>query len=277
MNFHSDSYVIKSIESLFFNDFPDNASLYIDIVDNSRSFDPESIPKNNKKSNIFIRHIKPVFNLGFYNSAHQVVSSSLVADFTVVANPDIEYASDFVRNLISNPLLDNPIVIGPSIYSGGADQNPQILKRPSKTYHEFMKIIYAFNMFYAVYDLLSKIKSWMVGFCSNNCPKALNLKSQTNALLNTDVATPIYAPHGSCVIVNKCALQHGIDFKHFSFLFGETIMLAEKCLNFGVPIYHISRLRVFHSRHASTGSVIRDSRIVRHQFYACSHILKLYY
>jgi GT2 family glycosyltransferase len=68
--------------------------------------------------------------------------------------------------------------------------------------------------------------------------------------------SPIYAPHGSCLIFSRKYFEAGGLIDDGFFLYAEEFCVAEMCLHLGLPVIHEPELRVWHNENQTTGRML---------------------
>jgi GT2 family glycosyltransferase len=93
---------------------------------------------------------------------------------------------------------------------------------------------------------------------------------------NRDIQEKIYAPHGSCIILNKNYFKRGGTLDHISFLFGEEIFVGETAKRLGLNVLYVSEIQVRHYEHSSIGNFI-SRKINKFYRQSIKDILASYY
>jgi len=201
-------------------------------------------------NNIYnVKVVCPKSNIGLYNGFNYIIKSLSKINYNwfLASNPDIEYNYDFFNQLKKNK--NKHQVIAPSIISNltGHNQNPQILKRPTKMKMKIYSLIW--NNYYL--GVLYIYISFLVR----------KLKTKVG---DTNISNKIYCPHGSLVIYSKFYLDNNNGLEHPTVLFGETIEIAEKCRINKIDIIFRPTLKVFHAEHVTTG-LLRPKNVMKLQ------------
>ena len=111
---------------------------------------------------------------------------------------------------------------------------------------KLLSILWSNTILANVYQVLSLMKRLLSGIKSINS-------------VNTD----IYCPHGSLVIYSRKYCRN-FGLEHPTFLFGETIQIAEVARLNNIRIYYDSSLEVRHIEHSTT-SFWRSGDVLQYQ------------
>lgn len=164
-------------------------------------------------------------------------------DYVILSNVDLVVSENFFEELELISKDHNVGVIAPAIISidTGADSNPKILRRPSKTRIQLMIII---TYFYPLFFLYMKFRNCTYLF-------AKKFISKESCPTNKNGIT-MYAPHGAIVIFSNTYFTSGGSINYPMFLFGEEGFIGEECKKNNLLIKHCTQLKVWDKMHGST-------------------------
>ncbi len=245
------------------------------LVDNSDTKLDLSFKENIKSLKIDVTYLKSEINLGYFGGADYGLSVFLqnnsLPNWVIVSNVDIAFNQiDFFEKLLNINLPETVAVIAPSIISNKwkTDANPKILNRYSKQKMNFYLFVCGNVYFQNVYSALSFLKKKL---------KYLSQKYFKKSLIKKEIINKkIYAPHGSCIIFNKKYFKLGGNLKHFSFLFGEEIFVAETLIKLHLEALYEPKLTVTDYEHASTG-FFYSNKIASYMKQSTHDIINHYY
>ena len=254
-----------------------NASQRVDIVivDNSERHSVSQVLKNLEKQSPRVKVAVPEKNLGFYNGAawalREYCAANDLPEWVIVSNTDLFFEDkDFFVKLFSLYKGISVGIVAPTIISTltGVDQNPQISVRPSARKMWFYTFIYRFYILGQAY--------WFLSMFKNMFKSRMVLSKGGRFKRECSVVSEIYAPHGSFVILNRNFFDKNGTLQHGSFLFGETITLAEHAIRLGVKVLYDPRLKVFHKEHASFG-LLRSRQSIKFQWEGSKFTFETYF
>lgn len=204
-------------------------------------------------------------NLGYFGGMQYGLEKYLLwrehyPEWIIISNTDIEIISKDLLVNIQKLDDENTGIIAPMIISGFSNnnQNPFMLKRPSKKYLQTRKIIFSNKYIYYFFIFLSKVKA--------------KFRSEVIDTKNIE----IYAPHGSFIIINKRYFERGGDLRFNSFLFGEEIFLGEITRNLNLKVKYNSTIKIKHNEHATT-SLIKYNKKREYLYKSICSLLELLY
>lgn len=231
---------LRSIEACGFN------SLKVILVDNSDG-GSERLKEEIAAINVDTTYLKSPENLGYFGGAdyglQYYLKDNKIPAWVLVSNVDIVFdQAAFFQRLTETEWPEDTGVVAPAIISRRwrTDTNPKILSRYSGRQMEFYKLVCTNVITQNAYMTASYIKK-------------LLQKRRTSASVNTAGRKVIYAPHGSCILFNRRYFGKGGNLKHFSFLFGEEIFVAETARSLDLKTVYEPALKVSDFEHASTG------------------------
>ena len=224
------------------------------LVDNSEN-QPDSLFFEKIQGIDFITYIKSETNLGYFHGAdfglkYLLERNPVYPPWVIVCNVDIIFETPFLpEKLALYENIPDLGVIAPAILSGqwGADLNPFLISAiPLKKLH-FYRVIYSNVLLQNGYVLLHYLKRIV--------KMSFHLKTG-HKKTNLDIPEKIYAPHGSCIILNRRYFERGGTLDHISFLFGEEIFVGETAKQLGLNVQYVSEIQVRHYEHSSIGHFI---------------------
>jgi len=237
------------------------------IVDNSSELAKNEFIEQFNKPDSDIQYISAPQNLGYFGGAQfgysHFISTNPVPNKVIVCNVDVVLEqSFFFQKLIELKLDDNIGIVAPSIISKRykTDANPKIEERYSLKKMKFYRLINSNMFFINFYQFLSY------------CKKIIKLKPAKKIV----TAKYIYAPHGAFIIFTKEYFVRGGSFKHFSFLFGEEIFVAETASKLNLKVLYNPELIISDFEHASTG-IFYKPIICRYMKISTLDIINHYY
>ena len=258
---------LKSIEQQKFKD------LEIVLVDNSDHAFEDNFEIQLKNYSLTIHYFKSEKNLGYFGGAAYGLKKYLKTinypEWVIVCNVDIVYdQEEFFKKLTGKNYDSRTGVIAPSIISRKwkTDTNPKIVKRYTREQMNFYLAVVTNRFTQNAYMTLSYFKKLVL---------QLKNKLKTNQQLNKH-QQPIYAPHGSCIILNQRYFKLGGNLNSISFLFGEEIFVAETLIKLNLQAVYDPGLKVSDYEHASTG-FFYSKKIAGYMKQSTIDIIKNYY
>lgn len=212
------------------------------VVDNSGTFLDEEVPPHLTDKMLTLR---PAANLGYFGGARYATQRCFstwgVPDWTVVCNTDLTFDVVELMSALRSMSLEPPAdVIAPCIVSSGtgSNQNPFMLRRPSKWRMRFYAWLFERYWLYALYSRLHEIR------------QRLRVYRRRGGIVS---ACDIYAPHGAFMIFSHSYFEAGATLDYGAFLFGEEIFVAEEARRLGLRVLYVPEIQVSHFEHVSTG------------------------
>jgi len=192
-------------------------------------------------------------NRGYFGGAkwalEQYLAQHPMPDWVIVCNNDIVFDDPgFLAKLLErNTAIFG--VIAPSVISRLTehDANPIIRRRPT-----------LFRMWRYRLLLSNYRVAWLAQWLA---PSVRKVRNSLYALKeDSDSKTPIYAPHGSFIILSRRFFDAGGFIDDGFFLYAEEFCLAEMCRQLNLPIIHDPDLRVWHEEGQTLGRMLsRDT------------------
>ncbi len=116
---------------------------------------------------------------------------------------------------------------------------------------------------------------WFKQWLSPSVRKMRHIISGRAPSAGQSVSRPIYAPHGSFVIISRKFFEAGGFIDDGFFLYAEEFSVAEMSIRLRLPVIHDPSLRVRHKEGQSTGRML-SRNIYRHQANGFSYALARY-
>jgi len=163
-------------------------------------------------------------------------------EITLVANPDLEFGSLFIGNLIRLHHERPQSILAPSIRDSrtGLDGNPFQSEKPSVT-----SVLRG-----ALFNPSSPLARFTFG------------RYRQRVESGNVLAHEIYAPHGAAISFPPEFFSRGGNLDYAHALFGEEDFVARQAAAIGVPVWYEPSLHVYHRAGHATGS---RSQFVRAQ------------
>lgn len=271
INYHSEEAVSQLVRSVQEQRLEHPGLVYI--IDNSPDSPNHAVLSNlNNLEGVCV--IDPGENLGYFGGAayglEQFLKKHKLPEWIIVSNPDIELDNpQFFQSLFRMHRHTKCAVVAPQIASNltGADQNPFMVQRPSKTMMAFRERIARSYFVFNAYELLSHLRRGLRGLLS---------RSKTIRSSLDPSPRPIYAPHGSFFIFKRDYFDAGGHLNYEPFLYYEENFVAEMARRLGLSVLYDPRLRVVHYEHVSTG-FFKSRRLVKIIHQARTYFLHEYY
>lgn len=193
-------------------------------------------------------------NHGYLNGAARAVDALVdafgPATWTVVCNTDVRFDADAWHALVAASLDPEAVwVIAPDIrLPDGRPQNPFLRRRYSRAR------AYAY-----VWITWSPL---LLGLMANTSSLRRRVRtSRKRASASAQAAeAPVYAPHGSAMIVSRGYFDQGGALAYPGFLYGEEIHVAEQVRALGGQVRFVPAVRVLHDEHGVIGGVPEKRR-----------------
>jgi GT2 family glycosyltransferase len=185
-------------------------------------------------------------NLGYFGGAAFALEAQRkeFGDYpglTVVSNFDLEWeVSDLVKQLYEESKQTECAVIAPRIVDmkSKVEMNPYYVNRIEVAKLNRLIQVSSFYMIYLIYQWLHLIKRFFS-------------KNTSNVISNE----PVYAVHGSFVVIKKEYFENGASLTYGSFLYGEEIFMAEETRRIGLKTCVFTSILVTHNEHITTGKI----------------------
>lgn len=207
---------------------------------------------------VFVARNTEEHNPGYFGAISQMMQQVDVGtyDYTIISNVDLTVEKDFFLKLAAYPCEPDTGWVAPQIYSQleGRDRNPKILRRNSKRKLQILKTLYRFPILDTLYTRTAYRRK----------------RYERHA------AGPIYAGHGSFIILTRRYFEQCGSISYPIFLFGEEIYLAERCREEGLKVMYVPRLKVNDTEHASTGQM-RHSTYCHYNYQAVAYLIRRFY
>lgn len=199
-------------------------------------------------------------NLGYFGAAQKVLSQTEELqqyDIVTISNVDLEMPRDFFLRLDNVHIESDTGWIANSILSGyeNRDRNPKILARYSEKRLKQLRLLFRFPVLHQLYTKTLYRR------------KKINQKKQS---------MPIYAGHGSFIMLTKAFFTSHPSLNYPMFLFCEEIYLAELCRESNLKVIYTPEVCVRDTEHCSTGKM-RKSTYYRYNYESINYILETFY
>lgn len=236
VNYGCEREIVASIKTI---QPPDAWDVRVSICDNSGDFAAEI---NNER--IAVSIVKPGKNLGYFGGAEAALDAAGGPSgrrFVILSNPDIAFDIAFFENLEFGHLDHDVGVLAPSVQSSldGKHLNPFKFSRPDRSFFD-LRIKAQRN---ALTQML-----WQAAYNAKRYLKTARGKQPHEA----EVKGPIYAAHGSLMIMTPAYFEAGHSFAVDSFLYGEELFVAEFCFSSKLQIVMRPDLEATHFEHSTT-------------------------
>lgn len=245
INYHNDHETIRFVKEVLAQQGA--FQVYVMVVDNTEPSSKQPLLQTffHTDERVFIHQAEQ--NLGYFGGAarglEQFLKSFELPNWIIVCNTDITFSSKNILALLLSHQENPPAVVAPAILSTytGVDQNPFMIKRPTRFRMHFYKWLFRSYIFLSFYECLSLVKKWI----TKNL-KRININVQFR-----QVPRKIYAPHGSFMAFSKIYFQKGGNLNYGAFLFGEEIFVAESVRQLGLEIVYDPQIKVHHDEHSA--------------------------
>jgi GT2 family glycosyltransferase len=278
VNYKTDEHAAQLARSLA--GYP-KQDLAVILVDNTERDDPEAFARMIHAVNPDIRCVRAPANLGYFGGANFGLKLYL-ADFplpqwVIICNVDIEFKDPgFFVTLRQLEAAGGIGVVAPRIWSARfqRDLNPKITQRPTRRKMIFYKSIFGNYYLQAAYEILSVVKYGLKMQIRSALARFLK-RPEHNTTSGGSV--PIYASHGSCMILNRRYFVSGGSIEYPIFLFGEEIFVAETARQLGLLVVHCPQLWVLDKEHRSTGGALKSRRVAGYMNEATRYLVQKYF
>ena len=213
---------------------------------------------NYKAKNFELKVIPTGENKGYFGAIRQVMEHCPPEDYDyiIISNVDILLSENFFSQLLSFKTTIDTGWIAPRIYSQTFDMdfNPQALNR-----YSYKKMI-ALRLLFK-YPLLLWLKQ--------------KLLHQYREIKVHD-AGPIYAGHGSLIILTAQFFRQCGIIDYPIFLYGEEIYLAELCRTNQLEVVYVPQIEVYDIGKVSTGQ-IPAKQYCKYNYIAIDYLIRHFY
>jgi GT2 family glycosyltransferase len=217
-------------------------------------------PRENLRSTLYplirrasnIELIEPLTNRGYFGGAKLGIERyrpdrGSLPSWVIITNNDVVIEDQlFLEKLLSrNP--QEVGVIAPRILSTmtQSDHNPYMRRRPGRLRVAELRFWLTNYHLAGLHEYLSR---WKRAFRGRIRLSELN---EHNA--GQISPEPIYAPHGSFLILSREFFDRGGYIDDGCFLYAEEVSVAEACRRVGLPAVYQPELIVLHTEHSTTG------------------------
>jgi GT2 family glycosyltransferase len=278
INYKTDEHAAELARSLVSYS---NQDVSVIFVDNSERDDPEAFTRMIHAVNPDVQCLQAPANLGYFGGANfglkQYLADFPLPEWVIICNVDIEFRDPgFFVTLRQLEATGGIGVVGPRIWSATfqRDVNPKITQRPTRRRMFFYEVIFGNYYLQAAYEILSVAKYGLKRQIRSALAHFLKRPAHNTT---SSGSTPIYAAHGSCMILNRRYFVSGGSIEYPVFLFGEEIFVAETARQLGLLVVHCPQLWVFDKEHASTGGALRSRRVAGYMNEATRYLAQKYF
>ena len=265
INYHADKQLNTFLHSLIHAKEFEQHNIDVKVVDNSQKIDQDVKELQNKLRTIH-KHVNVISdgtNSGYFGSinlAQKILDETY--DILIYCNPDIEFDSNFLKELNVIYSSRPSSIVAPAIISklDGFDQNPLYLERLPIQKIKLLKKINGNLVTYCIYQFLGRMKEILF-------KKKFNHQEYKQK--------EIYAPHGAIFIFTDISFFKSLPL-YEPFLFGEEIFIAEEARNKNKKIIYFPNIKVYDERHASIGLLGCD-KVREYYLNSIEYLLDRYY
>jgi hypothetical protein len=215
------------------------------VIVNNGSYSRSALQRLEKQG---VHLIDPAANTGYLGAAGKALDYFIEKfdaspALLVLSNSDMSYLhKDTLKYW--NEQYSEAIGIGmvgcriTSSHTGKA-QNPMYSNRLKERYITNLIQIFENRFAYLIYQTASLVKSKLLSFKKD---KSMGL-----------VPKPVYALHGSCMVMQRALISLEDTFRDAPFLFGEELYLAELCRRENLQVIFDPKQEILHQEHQTTG------------------------
>ena len=183
-------------------------------------------------------YMRTASNIGYLPAAALALAGVKVERYKriVVCNPDVEFSASFISQILESPFEDE--ILAPSVVDrdSGEDQNPYLVQPVS-----FVRGV-------ALAALELAPTRWRHAAISHATKRELRRTRPPAA-----PGMPIYAPHGSVIVLPTRFFTRGGHLRYPLPLYGEEEFIADQAKALGVNVICDPEIRVtHHSGHATS-------------------------
>lgn len=207
---------------------------------------------------IFVARNTKEDNPGYFGGIQRLMKTVDVTayDYCILSNVDLTVEEDFFEKLAAYDCSEKTGWIAPQIWSKleGRDRNPGRVCRPSLRRMLLLRMLYRH-------------------------PKLEKLYSRTlyrRKKFQAHETGPIYAGHGSCIILTRKYIEACGKIDYPVFLFCEEIYLAEMCRKARLSVEYVPGIKVNDIEHVSIGKMPRKI-YCQYNYEAVDYIIQRFY
>ena len=199
-------------------------------------------------------------NYGYFGAAQRAmmeVGDVRQYDYVAISNVDLYMPDDFFVKLGQLSLSQDVGWVANAIISGyeKRDRNPKIIHRYSVGRLKQLRFLFHYPLFHYLYT------------------KTLYRRKKAQSARH---AMPVYAGHGSFILLTKAFFSACPKLEYPMFLFCEEIYLGEICREANLKVWYEPSLVIRDTEHCSTGKM-KKSFYYRCNYDALNYILSRYY
>ena len=174
-------------------------------------------------------------NPGYLPALHRALPTIDTSRPVVLSNFDLRAEPGAVETLLAgvNAFPDAGALAPSVIGDGGVDQNPNLLRPPSR--HR-LRLLAALHRFPRVTNVLLARRGRSSRTISGVAPGAV-----------------VFAAHGSCFLLTPRFFAAGGSTDYPFPLFGEELWIGEQCARLGLTVRYLPTARLIHDAHVATG------------------------
>jgi len=237
VDYNSGDDTARLVESL--GHVRDPARVHLTIVDNvGNGYSVERLEQVSRNASQVQVLTNPA-NSGYLGGFNFGIADALENSdaWLVLCNADIVFIDpDFFDKLDALELCEDIVCIAPSIMTqADRNQNPFLMRSPSRIRMLFYSIMFCSYLSYLALNIL------------NDFIKLLTSGRGRKPLAIPPSMTPIYAPHGSCIILNKRYFEHYERLDDTLLIWGEEIIIAETVRQMNGKVVFVPDLKVLHN------------------------------
>jgi len=270
VNYHSDHETINFIESVL--SLVEINLINLIIIDIGERNSDDWFSKKTAEYPSLVTVINCKDNLGYFGAADyglkEYLKTNSLPQWIIVSNVDIEIQSKDLIYILRTYSTQKEIgVIAPTIISisNQNNQNPFMKFRPSSVRMHFYKWIFKQRIVLNLYELLNFIFKKLIYL----------FKNVHSISIENDIS--IYAPHGSFVIFSNTFFLKSKGLNIPLFLFGEEVFIAEICKEIDLKIFYISKIKILHKEHVSTGNLFKNKKIAKYLSKSVTYIADTFF
>jgi len=218
---------------------PDGHSRAVVVVNNGGT-----LPEKRIQRICEVQIVQPGTNLGYANGCSRGIQAAREhlghhPEWWVVSNTDIQIEPSFFQRLFRTTWPESVALLSPDVREArGWPRNPFHRQRPSRRWMRRRLRLLSSSLLTIPYIQAARWKRMI------SRPPSVPAS-----------AVPIYATHGSLLVIHRRFFERGGTLSYEGFLYGEEIHVAEQVRRMGLRIRWSPSLRAFHQQGTSLGRV----------------------